>query len=547
MGPWGKAWAAGALVAAAAVPFAPQARAETFKDEKLGYSFTYPSRWAVVPVDSGGHLAAKFQSNREYEYNDAKTNFWVWHKPYIEVVVIPFAAKENKGVTVEKTEEGVKVSQAAPWKDVKEYMEKVFQERRVGGFHFSAEDETTISGMKVRRFEITVDKILEYGQKEMRIFGWEFTAEDCYYGLVAEVLLKEEKKLRPDILQSFGSFKVFPRTGKLPGTATPGSEIVIKDPEKEANKERTPEEAKKERDDATARHLNRLKEGMGKDWTVKDSKNFVAVTHSDPKYTSEVLQHAEGLRTWLESNLGYVGSGYAGKIIIRIFADRKEYDAFMNARRWYFDSPEVNTYKDKEGWDSNWQSETLNGGIYWIWLKDKNDRLAYYMPRWISQGLSTFIRNARMKSGRIEFKADQWDSIEMKNLRRSENLLYVKDFFTTTTDLLWSREGFYYQNQFFVNFLLAGGAQRSAKYKNVLSDYLKNLIFLLDAEDTSPKAAGEKAPTNEEEEAALIRERENAWKTMEQGNLDKLLEKTFRGWTDKEWDAFNAAYRQDLK
>jgi hypothetical protein len=545
MGPWNRALSAGLLAATAAVPFAPAARAESFKDERLGYGFSYPQRWDTVPVDSGGYLAAKFQSNRTYEWNDPKTNAWTYHKPYIEVVVIPFAAKDGSGVTVDKSGKETKVVSNAPWKDLKEYMDKIFQERRIGGFHFSGEEEATVNGMKVRRLEITVDKLV---QGERRIYGWEFSGEDCFYGLVAEILLKEEKRLKPDLFQSFSTFKAFPRSGKLPGTATPGDDVVVKDPRKESERERTPEEIKKERDDATARHLNRLKEGMGKDWTVREGRNFIAVTHSDPKYTQEVLQHAEALRAWLESNLGFVGSGYAGKVILRIFADRQEHDAYQSTRRtWYWDSPEVTTFKDKEGWDWSWNSAGFNQRIYHFWLRDKNDRLAWSMPTWLVTGITTFIGNARMKSGRIDFKADVWDSVEMKNLRRSDSLIHVREFFTTTWDSLSTREGFYYQNQFFIDFLLAGGAQRSARYKGILADYLKNLVILLDSEETSAAVVEEKPPQTEEEETERFRQRQNAWKAREQEHLQKLVERTFPGWTDRDWDLFNAAYRQDLK
>ncbi|HEU4394435.1 MAG TPA: hypothetical protein VFS92_02650, partial [Planctomycetota bacterium] len=509
-----------------------------------GYAFSVPQRWDRVPVDAGGFLAAKFQSNREYEWTDPKNSIWFHHRPYIEVVVIPFTAKENRGVTVEKTDEGVKVTQAAPWKDVKEYMEKVFQERRIGGFHFSAEDETTIGDMKVRRFEITVDKLVS---GERRIYGWEFAAEDCYYGLVAEILLKEEKNLKPDLFRAFQSFKVFPREGKLPGTATPGDDLIIKDPKKEATRERTPEEMKKERDESTARHLNRLKEGMGKDWRVSEGKNFIAVSHSDPRHTQEVLAHAESLRAWLESNLGFVGSGYVGKVIIRIFADRQEYDSFWQAKRVWIDAPEVVTFKDKEGWVWTSYIQSFNTGIYDRWLKDKNDHLRWSLPYWLAWGLSDFVGGAEMKQGRLIFRATVWENVAMKKMRRADDLMPAKKFFTLTSDAMRARPNAYVQIQFFVNFLLAGGAQRNPKYRSILSDYLKNLIFLLDSEDTTQPAAEQKPPQTEEEENELYRQRAQAWLAKEQAHLDHLISRTFQGWTDKDWDSFNAAYRADLK
>ena len=544
MGTWNRISCAGALLAIAGLVTAPPVLAEVHKDEKLGYAFSVPQRWDRVPVDAGGFLAAKFQSNREYEWTDPKNNIWFHHKPYIEVVVIPYTAKENRGVTVEKTDQGVKVTQAAPWKDVKEYMEKVFQERRIGGFHFSAEDETTVGDIKVRRFEITVDKMVN---GERRIYGWEFAAEDCYYGLVAEILIKEEKNLKPDLFKCFSTFKVFPREGKLPGTATPGDDILIKDAKKEATRERTPEEMKKERDDATARHLIRLKEGMGKDWRVTEGKNYIAVTHSDPRHTQQVMAHSEAVRSWLETNLGFVGSGYVGKVIIRIFANRQEYDSFISAKRSWSDVPEVFTFKDKEGWDWDWSTEMLNRSLYESWMKDKNAHLRWSLPFWLSWGLSDFMGRAELKQGRLVFRADLWENVEMKKMRRADDLMPAKEFFTLTSEAMRVRPNGYVQIQFFVNFLLAGGAQRNSKYKPLLADYLKNLILLLDSEDTTQAVAEQKPPQTEEEENELYRQRAQAWLAKEQAHLDHLISRTFQGWSDKDWDSFNAAYRADLK
>ena len=68
MGTWHRAAWTGVLMSFAALATAPVARADVHKDEKLGYAFNVPPRWDRVPVDAGGFLAAKFQSNREYEW-----------------------------------------------------------------------------------------------------------------------------------------------------------------------------------------------------------------------------------------------------------------------------------------------------------------------------------------------------------------------------------------------------------------------------------------------------------------------------------------------
>jgi hypothetical protein len=103
------------------------------------------------------------------------------------------------------------------------------------------------------------------------------------------------------------------------------------------------------------------------------------------------------------------------------------------------------------------------------------------------------------------------------------------------------------QTQFFVNFLLAGAASRSPKYRNLLTDYMKSLIFLLDAEDLGGSEGAVKAPANEAEEAAMNRRFQDAWRQREQDTLKKLFDKVFGSWTDRDWDAFEALYRQDLK
>lgn len=528
--------AAGAL--ALALPFAP-ARADAFRDEKLGYSFSAPAKWLQVPVEGSGSLVARFNSKQEYEWSDAKTNSWTRHCPWLQVHVIPFSVKDSHGATVEKTETGVKVTESIPWKNLREFLEQ--ECRRIGGFHFLDEQEGTCNGLKVRRYEVAVDKNVE---GERRVYGWEFEAADAYYGLVAEILAQEEKKLKPEILASFATFRTFPRTGRLP-TATSENEITVRDPKKDANREVSPEEMKKKRDDAAAKALSRIRDNLSPGWAIVEGKNFTAVSHADPKFTREILQQAEAVRAWLETQFGFVGNGYAGRILVRICIDDKEYSSLQQSRGWSFDSPEVFTYRDRDGW-SDWNLRGLNRSIYRIWLRDKNDRLLWGLPQWISWGLGDFVERARLNNGKLDFKASTWESVEMKTMRRSDSLLKPRDFFTLASGDLWGAQGNMTQTQFFVNFLLAGLGSRSPKYRTVLTDYIKNIIFLLDTESEGGGAAA-KEPQNEKEEEEMIRARQEQWRKQERQTLDTLLEKTFPGWTDADWGAFNALYRQDLK
>jgi hypothetical protein len=523
-----------ALASAVLGVHAPAARAEAFKDARLGYSFAYPDRWTVVPVDAGGWLAARFNSNREYDLTDTKENRRVHHRPYLEVVVIPFPPKEDKGV---------KAARTAPWKDLKEYLDKTCQDRKVGACRLSGEDETTVNGLKVRRLEITVDNPVE---GDRRIYGWEFAGDDCFYGLVSEVLVQEEKHLKPDLFQSFSTFRTFQRTGSLPGSEKSGGDAAAGgDRKKDAEREISPEELKKKRDEATGRALSRIKENLQQGWSVTDGRNFIAVSHCDVKYTKEVLSHCECLRAWLEKELGFVGSGYAGKVIVRIFADRQEHDSFLRTRVWTADAFEATTCKDRDGW-SDWTFNTLNGMIYWIWMRDKNEPLLTALPQWVEYGLSSYVNSARSRNGVIEFKATTRDSVEMKNLRRSDDITSPKAFFTTVSEALWAQKWAGVQTQFFMDFLISGEASRNPRYRNVLSDYIKNIIFLVDSAQ-APNPADERQPQSAKEEEDMRTARRNAWRAKERDTLPRLMEKTFPGWTNKDWDAFDSLYRQDLK
>ncbi len=529
--------AAGSLLLS--LPPSP-ARAESYKDERLGYTFAFPSKWNQVPVDTGTTLVARFSSNREYEWVDPAHRGWDHHRPSIDVVrfpVSPPGAAAGAPPAAPPAAPGARPEPAGPPKTFREYLDSSLSGRGGAG-RLVAQDEATVNGLKVLRYEYSVPR---QGGGERRVFAWEIATEDAVFGLVAEILAQEEKKLKPDIFQSFSTFRTVPRTGKPDAGGAGGAA----DAAKPASADLTPEEMKKRRQDATRQALDRIRLNLPPDWSVSESRNFVAVSHADPKFTRELLAHAEALRAWLEAEMGFVGSGYAGQVILRICASRQEHQAFLQGRGWNPAAPEVLTFKDRDGW-LDWHLQELNREIARFWIRDKNDRLEWGLPEWLAWGIRDYVGRGKMKGGRMEFKADTWDSVEMKTMRRSDSLLKPRDFFTMTSADLWNFKGITVQDQFFVNFLLAGAASKSPKYRTVLTDYLKNIIFLLDTENL-PALPGGKAPQNEQEEMEALRVLRDQWRAKEPQVLDTLLQKTFPGWTDKDWDAFNGLYRQDLR
>lgn len=530
-----------------------EARADSYKDAKLGYSLTTPSKWNRMPISTDEKwLVAEWQCQQKYEWSDAKTNSWTYHQPKLDVVIIPNSAAEQKGADVTKVGDKIVVKQQAPWKDLEEYLDKTLQSKGPGGFFFSKKDNLKVGTMDVVFYEVTMDKFTStYDNAPRKFFAWAFYAEDAIYGIVGDFLMKYEDKVRPDLEAAFKSFKIFPRTGTLPGAeSTPGDDGDIVIHGDDSKKHLTDDQLKKERNDLYAQRLARIKDTLPKDWKVKESDNFTAVTHCDDKFTKEILDHAEALRGWLEQTLGYVGTGYAGKIIIRICANDDEREAMWKSMGWTLRRVEVVTGKDRDGWLDN-KLSSLNSGIFDIWLDDKNRDLSWSLPPWIESGLNSCVSTAVSKGRKItDFKASTWDNVEMGNLRRANKLLEAHTFFTMDSDTMWGNYENHRQAEYFVRYLLVGSAQRNSKYKNLLGDYIKNLAIMIDeSKDARAKAAGgdaPKEPQNEQEEAELRRKQAEQWKQTQQEVLKKLVEKTFPGWDDKDWTQFNGSYWKEL-
>jgi hypothetical protein len=523
------------------------ARAEPYKDEKLGFSINAPTKWKRMPLAPDEKwVAASFQCERDWEVTDPKTNSYDRHRPQLDVVILPTSETTKKGgVTVDKEAHSITVEGAAEYKDFKDYLDKTAQRFGGGGYFFSEEKETKIGGMKVMTYEITFDKLANAPRKR---WGWAFYAPDAVYGVTADALIKWEKELRPDIEAAFKSFKVIPHSQALGGAAETGKSgsVTVRDP----SKKETPEERKKRHEDEFNAYLARAKEQLADGWKTKESKHFVVFTHTDDKTTDELLNHSETLRGWLDDALGFMGSGDPGRTILRICANHDEYMALWKTggeKSWRF---EIYTYKDREfAADSRlWE---LNQGLYRLWIDGKNDELAGRMPGWIEYGLRACIRTGISKGKKIEFKATVDESQEIQTLVRGKGakLIPGKDFLTKDIEAIASGEHAGLQCESFVRFLMVGSASHSAKYKNLFTDYMKNLVALVDEEannkDSSTSSAqGE--PQSEEEENARVKERQNRWKEREKELLQKLIDQTFKGWDAAEWDGFNKSYWKDL-
>src|SRR5262245_30577789 len=519
------------------------ADAGQYKDDKKGFQFNTPGKWKQLPLaPDEKFVAASFASDREFEWRDDKTSTYDRHRPQIDVVILPKTETEKKaGVTAEKGEDGsiaISVNRAS-YKDFKDYLEQTSQ--RYGGFFISDEKETKVGNLKVMVYEVTIDKLANAPRKR---WGWAFYADDAIYGITGDALIKYEDKVRPDVEAAFRSFKVIAHTQALGETTTgKNGDVVVRT----GGKKLTPEEKAKQREDEFNAYLARAKETLSDGWKIKESKHYIAFTHCDDKFTKDILDHSEALRDWLDETLGFLGDDVPGRAILRICADENERNALYKTGGWTSRKFEVFTHKDREGTvDSRlW---ALNQGLFRIWLNNKNESLSWRLPVWVDYGLRDAITNAKSKGKKMEFKNSAYENERLATTRRAGNLITARDFMTKGTEELAKRDEVRLQAQCFSMFLVQGGAQRNPKYKNILSDYLKSFVAMLKEEDGKSSSPADNAaePTSEEEENAAFAQRANRWKEEERRVLDALLEKTFAGWTDKDWESFNACYWKEL-
>ena len=96
-----------------------------------------------------------------------------------------------------------------------------------------------------------------------------------------------------------------------------------------------------------------------------------------------------------------------------------------------------------------------------------------------------------------------------------------------------------------VRFLVTGPAAKSAKTKDVLRDYMKNLRLTIDeieAEDKAKRKDKPKTATTEKEEEEQFKANAESWKKREKRLLDSTWERSFHGWSEKDWEAVESTY-----
>lgn len=518
------------------------ARADLHKDEQLGFSLQVPQGWRQIPIAAEEEfIVARYQSDREYA---DKKEGWTFRP---ELKVILFDPKGKKTAEVKEEGEGVsRITVRNPYRSFKEWVKSDGS----GGRYISKEEETTVNGLTTTWYEVAYEKLTvpRHG------VAYVYHAEDIDYCATLEVLEQDWTKLSGMLFQALKSFKVFPRKGSVKRETTGDDVVLTADLSK-----LTPEERLKRRLSKFERDLEIAKSRLPEGWTVKRSKNYVAISHVDDKYTAKMLDQAEAVRAWADATFPWWGDGFPGPQTLRICKDSDEERAFRDlssrsAASW---TSEITMSKDEGPTGFRWFAQTL----FDRWLDEKSPALAYSQPPWLSQGIREWVGSAVYKAGKLDFRADVDTAVALKLAAKQKKLLLPRELLLSTYEDLSERDkaleagagkdpaaaelarrmSAWSQASGFVRYLLAGPGKSAARTKDLLPRYVAALKEHL-AADEGKSSSSEGAPKTEEEEAERFKNRQSYWKEHQKEMLKAVFDKTFEGFTDDDWTALDKSY-----
>jgi hypothetical protein len=531
-------WTAAAAVVL--VPFSA-AFAAAHVDEELGFSFQVPNGWTQIPIPSEeAYVVAKYLSDREYVDKEG----WSFRP---EMKVILFDPRGKRTVEVRKEDENVtRLTEKNPYKSYPDFLKSDGQ----GGRYISREDAIKVNGVETTWFEAKFEKLTV----ARRGIAFVYHASDIDYCLTTEILEQNWEKHSPAIVNAFKSFKVFQRKGSVKRETTGEDDVVfVGDIDKLPPAERA---ARKQQafDKAVRISQERLPDG----WTVKRSKNYVAFSHADDKFTTRVLDQAEAVRAWADANCDWFGDGIPSPQILRICKDWDEERAFSDttSRSGYWATREI-TLSRRSGIS---ELRSVSGEVFRRWLDDKNPRLSWWsMPPWLGNGLTAWVQSGTAKGGKLEFAPDGPLAQSLKLASKSKCLISPREIITMTGEEMDERSkqdvewwdnpkgwntpstGATSQASGFVRYLLAGPGKSAPKTKDLLRTYAQALdAKVREADEKKPKMR-EEAKTEEEEDARM-KERQSDWKKREKDLLAAVFDAVFAGWTDADWTALEKSY-----
>ena len=547
------------VLAAAVLGIAGSAFAQSaggyYKNERWGYKVRAPADFKEAALSASEewiaskHIATRLLYAKNSEFMEADY-------PQMWVIGFPKSRQGERGAKITEKEDGsVEIDFKNPYKDYKDFVKR--ESWFVGGgYYFSQEEEDTVGGVSVTKYEIKVEKMVS---SPYRIVTWVYHFDDADFAVQCKVLEDYWKKYDSAFLACLKSLKRIEREGSGPGAVTTGNKIIFDEDEDDL----TPEEKAKRRQEIFEKTLERETGALPKEWFVIRSDHHVVMSNGSRKYAKEILDHADAIRGYLEKTFGDFGKDYVPPGIIRVFATDAELQAYhvSTSANWWDWAKQVTVSEESAQGRKSWALEPVSDGVTGLYLNNRNRMLHENMPWWFRRGLERHMRFARSKGKRVEIKPDEVDREIMRDIVRSGKAVGIKALFEAGDE----EEAYGYQCGSVVSYLLTKGDR--GKWKNCIRNYMGNLITATEAAEKEFKdfkdkqkaesgkaaeegAGGEQRGESEDESGEDEEEGEKYWEQYrdamrkKEKDIRKLaFERTFGDISDKDWERLDKQWR----
>ncbi len=528
---------------------------KTYKNAKYGFQFKIPKDFHQVPINLDEKwVVAKFLYKRPLEGKRVFRSM----TPEVRVIIFPkFSAKEFSKRRINKVKKGRETVITAlqnPYRNYKEYLRENYKK---GGWFVKDEKEVKIAGLPTSKKVISVTQKMQGETSASNfLYSWEIHYPDATYVFQFEILADYAKKFRTSIKGSVRTFKPIPRSEDLETPTSAGSTIKIKriDPKSKATEaSATPEGRRKARKAKLDKIIVKAKTTLPPGWAYYEKKPFVYLYNKKVglRFVKRVAKQSNMLWKWLHKNLDFIGEDFAVGGVIRICNSPAEANAYIDTsgkNAYSARTREVVIYKDRD-WGFDEMSWYLNSGITQRFLSDKNERLWYSLPPWLDDGFTYYIKNFKAKNGKLVSKPSDYEMEIIRDYLRT-------DKFRPAKDLIQAKYGKGYDSNkledrvealAISNFLMTKG-QKKKKYAKIINSYLRILdqeIRDLQREfnkkffaSSTPK--GKKGQKDDGGKENWLR----SWKEKRNKIFKTCLEKTFKGWTQRDWENLDKAWRK---
>ena len=260
------------------------------------------------------------------------------------------------------------------------------------------------------------------------------------------------------------------------------------------------------------------------------------------------------MRAWLDEKFGWIGEDFVSGDIIRICASYEERNAFSDtsSKSGYWVRSEIVMSRD----GGFYEFRSLNTRVQERYFRERNAELAGTMPAWLEKGLDSMISSSYMRAGKLEFRPDLQELINLKGSAKAGTLIPPREIMKATykpyvpsatgsnpfapmkpsSDPLDQASGF-------VRWLILGPGARNSRTKDLLKTYFDAIAQVRKEALGKTDAKPQEAPKTEEEEEARFKANQTSWRDNETERVQQIFDKVFGQWTEADWTAIEKSYQ----